>query len=51
MTRLQAVQILKAPDNELVSIEDADSINLHTIKASAVMGITFPLSVTITTPH
>ena len=42
MERGTAVAILKADDRELVSIEDADGINLHTMKAMTVQGITFP---------
>lgn len=44
MERRTAAAILKADDRELVSIEDADGINLHTMKAMTVQGITFPVS-------
>ena len=44
MDRATAVAILNAGDRELVSIEDADGINLHTMKAMTVQGITFPAS-------
>lgn len=50
MERGTAVAILKADDREMVSIEDADGINLHTMKAMAVQGITFPVSRTVSLP-
>lgn len=50
MDRRTAVVILKADERELVSIEDADGINLHTMKAMAVQGITFPASQAVTLP-
>ena len=50
MDRGTAVAILKADDRELVSIEDADGINLHTMKAITVQGITFPASQAVTIP-
>lgn len=48
MDRGTAVAILKADDREMVSIEDADGINLHTMKAMTVQGITFPASKAVT---
>ena len=50
MDRRTAVVILKADDRELVSIEDADGINLHTMKAMTVQGITFPATQAVTLP-
>ena len=50
MDRGTAVAILKADERELVSIEDADGINLHTMKAMTVQGITFPASQTVALP-
>ena len=50
MGRGTAVAILKADDRELVSIEDADGVNLHTMKAMTVQGITFPASQSVAIP-